>query len=164
MNIHLRPSIISPTRRSRAGRPGFTLVEVLVAVGVVLVAFLGVITVYLVGYGDITEGGLDTAGAVAAQSLVERIRNQPFANMPLLNGMDTSNTGACPGVTGSPINTLCLNWAAQVAQLPQGQGTVTVVPVVGPSGVTQQIRINVSWVEAARGGRRQLTVVAGRTS
>jgi hypothetical protein len=136
-----------------------------VSVGVLLVAFLGVITVYMVGYGDISEGGKDTIAAMAAQTLAENIRNQPQASLTQLNGIDTTNPGGCPGAAGSRINTLCLNWAAQVSQLPEGRGTVAVNQI--PNGTTGvlffQIIINLTWTEPTR-GLRQLTVVAGRSS
>ncbi len=149
----------------RPGGPGFTLAEILVAVGVLLVAFLGVITVYMVGYRDITEGGTDTAAAVAAQTLAESLRNQPQANLPLLDGMDTSNTAGCPGAPGSRINNLCLTWATQVVLLPEGRGVVNVVPTINPNtGVLfNQIIINLTWTEPNAGGRR-LVVVAGRSN
>jgi len=153
-------------RAPRAGRTGFTLAEVLVSVGVLLVSFLGVITVYLVGYGDISEGGKDTIAAMAAQTLAENIRNQPQATILQLNGMDSGNPGGCPGATGSRINTLCLNWATQVAQLPEGRGTVAVTETINPNDPNvkfYQVIINLAWTEPTR-GLRQLTVVAGRST
>jgi hypothetical protein len=140
-----------------------------VAVGVLLVAFLGVITVYMVGYSDIKEGGTDTAAAIAAQTLVERLRNLPSGPaLPAIllgvNGMDTANTAACPGAPASRINNLCLAWAAQVNQLPQGQGVVTVLRVPNPSQPDFfRITITVAWTEPTR-GRRLLSVVAGRSN
>lgn len=161
----LASSSSGPFRRRapRAGGPGFTLAEVLVSVGVLLVAFMGVITVYLVGYGDISEGGKDTIAAMAAQTLAENIRNQPQNNLQQLDGIDSTNPGGCPGTAGSRINTLCLNWAAQVAQLPEGRGRVTVTRTLNGNVSFFQVNINLTWTEPTR-GLRQLTVVAGRSS
>ncbi len=161
----------------RAGRPGFTLAEILVAVGVLLVAFLGVITVYLAGHGDIKEGGNDTIAAMAAQSLVERLRNLPAGPAPLppillgMNNVDTQNPATCPPDPPPPappqgLNAWCTAWAAQVSQqLPQGRATVTVV--LNPAGpedlVFSTISVSVFWTEPSRGAR-QLTVVGGRSS
>ncbi len=167
MSITVGPSTSPLPRRPRAGWPGFTLVEILVAVGVLMVAFLGVITVYLVGYGDISESGRDTAAAVLAQSLVEGMRNQPAALLTGLDGVDTANATPCPA-NPPRINALCTNWVAQVQGtppfplvLPGGQGRIAVAAI--PNAITlNRITITLTWTEPGRGGR-QLTVVAGRS-
>ena len=158
----------------RHGGPGFTLAEILVAVGVLLVAFLGVITVYLVGHRDITEGGNDTLAATAAQSLVERLRNLPSgpALPPILlgmNGVDTQNPATCPPDPPPPtppqgLNAWCTNWAAEVTQqLPDGRALVAVVQNISPAGFSfSQLTIIMFWTDPGR-GRRQLTLVAGRS-
>lgn len=162
----MRPSPMAPRRTpAAAGMPAFTLAEVVVALGVLLVAFLGIITVFRVGHGDITESGRDTAASVVVQSLVESLQNQPAANLPLLNGIDTADPAFCPGAAGSRVNTLCTDWIAQVARLPQGRGTVTVAQVPNPTTgiILNQITISLSWAEVGRGSR-QFTVVTARSS
>jgi len=147
-----------------AGHAGFTMVEVLVAVGVLTVALLGMITVFLASHGDISQGGRDTAATAVALSLAENMRNQPPVDLSLLDGMTTDDSALCPGAPGSRLNTLCTDWIAQVAQLPEGRGTVAVTQTPNPTtGITlRQMTITVAWAEAGRGGR-QLTLVAGRS-
>ncbi len=144
---------------------GFTMVEVLVTMGVLTVAFLGVITVFLTGHADISQSGRDTAAAVAAQSLAENMLNQQAPTLDQLNGMTTADPTACPGAPGDRINTVCTDWINQVAPLPQGLGTVTVTQIPNPTTgiMMRQVSINVSWVEAAR-GTRQFTLVVGRSN
>lgn len=147
-----------------AGHTGFTMVEVLVGVGVLTVALLGMITVFLASHGDISQGGRDTAATAAALSLAENMRNQPPPDLSLLDGMNTDDPALCPGAPNSRLNTLCTDWITQVAQLPEGRGTVGVTQTPNPTtGITlRQMTITVTWSEAGRGGR-QLTLVAGRS-
>jgi Tfp pilus assembly protein PilV len=147
-----------------ASHPGFTMAEVLVAIGVLTAALLGMITVFLASHSDISQGGRDTAATAAALSLAENMRNQPPPDLSLLDGMNTDDPSLCPGAPGSRLNTLCTDWIAQVAQLPEGRGTVAVTQTPNPvTGITlRQMTITVTWNEASRGGR-QLTLVAGRS-
>ncbi len=150
---------------SHAGRaPGFTMVETLVAVGVLTVAFLGMITVLMTGHTDISQSGRDTAAAAAAVTLAENMWNQPATDWQLLDGMTTDDPTLCPGGAGTRLNTLCTDWIAEVSQLPQGRGTLSVVPTPNPvTGITmRQATIRVAWTEATRGGR-QVTLTVGRS-
>lgn len=146
----------------RPGQGGFTMVEILVAVGVLLVALMGIISVFFVGHRDISESGRDTAAAVAAQSLAETLRNQAQGNLPLLDGLDTANP-ACPA-NPPQMSALCAGWVTQVGQLPEGRGTVAVAQIRNPGTgkILYRIIITLAWNEAGRGGR-QFTLVAGRS-
>lgn len=164
----MRASLGLPGPRRRGPRPattpGFTMGEVMVAVGVLTVAFLGMITVLMTGHTDISQSGRDTAAAVAVQSLVENTRNQPATDLPQLDGMTTDNAANCPGAAGSRIQTLCADWIGQVAQLPEGRGTVTVAQIPNPATgiMLRRITITVNWTEASKGARA-FTMVVGRS-
>ena len=148
------------------GRPGFTMVEILVALGILTVAFLGLISVLMTGHTDISESGRDMAAAVAVQSLAENMWNQPAPDWILLNGMTTANPTVCPGAAGSRLNTLCTDWIGQVGLLPQGRGTVAVIATPNPTtGITLwQATITVTWTEATQKGQRNLRLVVGRSA
>lgn len=147
-------------------RPGFTMVEILVALGILTVAFMGLITVLLTGHTDISQSGRDTTAAVAVQSLAENMWNQPAPDWILLNGMSTASPTVCPGAAGSRLNTLCTDWTGQVGLLPQGRGTVAVTATPNAvTGITLWVAtITVTWTEAAQRGRRTLTLVVGRSA
>jgi len=164
----MRASLLPPGPRRRGPRPpatpGFTMAEVMVAVGVLTVAFLGMITVLMAGHSDISQSGRDTSAAVAAQSLVENMRNQPATDLQQLDGMTTENATYCPGTTNSRIQTLCTDWIGQVSQLPEGRGTVTVaqIPNPGTGIMLRRITITVNWTEASKGARA-FPMVVGRS-
>ena len=145
------------------GRAGFTVVEVLLALGILTVAFLGLISVLMTGHTDISQSGRDTAASVAAQSLAENMRNQPATDWQQLNGMTTANAAQCPGSVGTRLNTLCTEWIAQVTLLPRGRGTVAVTATPGNGSTLWTATITVTWTEATRRGVRQLALVVGRS-
>ena len=138
--------------------------EVMVAMSVLTVAFLGMITVLMAGHTDISQSGRDTAAAVAAQSLVENMRNQPATDMQQLDGMTTDDAANCPGPVGNRIYILCSDWIAQVSQLPEGRGTVTVAQIPNPATgiMLRRITVTVNWTEASKGART-FTMVVGRS-
>lgn len=159
------PREMCERRAARRARPGgFTMVELLFAVGILVVAFLGVITVVMTGHTDISQSGRDTVASAAAQSLGENMRNQPSTDWTTLNGMTTGNPSACPGATGTRLNNLCQNFINDVANLPEGLGTVTITQTPNPgTGINfYRATIAVGWTEAGRGAR-QRTLVVGRS-
>ncbi len=153
-------------------RHGFTFVEILVAASVLLVAFLGLVTVFYGGFSNVAEAGKATVAVAAAESMIELIKTQNTIGVPAqfpldFNGVTTANGGAaCPG----PAQRLarCLDWVnVQVLNnpnLPGGAGNVTVTcvqngtpPCPGPPtplGIRfYTVTVTVSWVEAGRGGK-----------
>lgn len=151
--------------RARGLTPGFTLVEVLVAMSVVMVGLLGITGIFFSGHFNISQSGRDTAAVVVAQSLAENMRNQPQAELPQLNGMNTDDPANCPGAPGSRVNLLCADWISQVQVLPEGRGTVAVTQTPNPTTgiMLNRITVTVTWTEASRGGQRQLSLVLGRS-
>lgn len=132
--------------------------------GILTVVFLGIITVFMTGHSDISQSGRDTGAAVITQSLAENMRNLRPADLDLLDGITTENPAGCPGALGSRINTVCTEWIAQVAQLPEGRGTLAVTQIPNPTTgiLMRRITITVGWSEVGRGGR-QVVLTAGRS-
>jgi len=81
---------------------GFTLVEVLVASMILVVALLTLASMFPVGYKQIADGGRMTMAVSGARHILEDVGDVPFANISNLNGVDTaSNTGVIAGLTGT---------------------------------------------------------------
>jgi prepilin-type N-terminal cleavage/methylation domain-containing protein len=81
---------------------GFTLVEVLVASMILVVALLTMASMFPVGYKQIADGGRMTMAVAGARHILEDVGDVPFANISNLNGVDTaSNAGVIAGLTGT---------------------------------------------------------------
>ena len=75
-------------------RRGFTLVEVLVAAMILVVALLTLASMFPVGYRQITDAGRMTMAVSGARHILEDLSN--------LNGVDTAtNTGVIAGLGGT---------------------------------------------------------------
>jgi len=88
--------------RTLGDRRGFTLVEVLVAAMILVVALLTLASMFPVGYKQIADGGRMTMAVAGARHILEDIGDVPFANISNLDGVDTgSNSGIIAGLTGT---------------------------------------------------------------
>jgi prepilin-type N-terminal cleavage/methylation domain-containing protein len=88
--------------RTLGDRRGFTLVEVLVAAMILVVALLTLASMFPVGYKQIADAGRMTMAVTGARHILEDVGDVPFANISNLNGVDTgSNTGVIAGLTGT---------------------------------------------------------------
>ena len=83
-------------------RRGFTLVEVLVASMILVVALLTLASMFPVGYKQIADAGRMTMAVSGARHILEDVGDIPFANISNINGVDTaSNAGVIAGLTGT---------------------------------------------------------------
>ncbi len=65
-------------------RQGFTLIEVLIAASILSVGLLALVSVFPVGYVDVTVSGGQSKATAYAQQMMEQLKNQPFtASAPL---------------------------------------------------------------------------------
>jgi prepilin-type N-terminal cleavage/methylation domain-containing protein len=90
------------TARPLGDHRGFTLVEVLVAAMILVVALLTMASMFPVGYRQITDAGRMTTAVSGARHILEDVGDVPFANISNLNGVDTaSNAGVIAGLGGT---------------------------------------------------------------
>ena len=83
-------------------RGGFTLVEVLVAAMILIVALLTLASMFPVGYKQIADAGRMTMAVSGARHILEDVGDIPFNNVSNVNGVDTaSNTGVIAGLGGT---------------------------------------------------------------
>ena len=88
--------------RTLGDRRGFTLVEVLVAAMILVVALLTMASMFPAGYKQIADGGRMTMAVAGARHILEDVGDVPFNNISNLNGVDTaSNAGVIAGLTGT---------------------------------------------------------------
>jgi prepilin-type N-terminal cleavage/methylation domain-containing protein len=110
-----------PERRGLAtkdrGRPegarGFTLVEIMIGLTILVVGILGVASMFGTGYTNVAEGGRMTLAVTAARQMLEDIRTIPFENLPNLNGFDTNNPGTQPA--SNPEREIARKWRYALA-------------------------------------------------
>ena len=87
-----KPSGVGPRAR---GAPGFTLIEVVVATGVIGTVLLALTGVFLTSYTNVDYGGRVTRATEYAHQKAEDLRNTPFAaitNPPFSDVPETAFT------------------------------------------------------------------------
>lgn len=104
-------------RGRRVGGRGFTLIEILIGITVLVVGMLGVTSMFGTGYINVGEGARMTMAVTAARQMLEDIRTIPFANLLNLNGFDTNNSGTQPA--NNPERAIARKWRYALA----GDGT-----------------------------------------
>ncbi len=108
--------------------PGFTLVELLLAALLLVVAIVGLLTAVPVGYRDIVYGGRVSQAVELAQQKLEDLKDVPF---PPTSGTQTSGP-------------YTLTW------------TVTGVGFGAAAADLQKVTVTVSWAQTTRPGRYDL--------
>ena len=96
-------------------RRGFTLVEVLVASMILVVALLTLASMFPMGYRQIADAGRMTMAVSGARHILEDVGDIPFNNISNINGVDTaSNTGVIAGLGGTEA-ALARRWRYMLA-------------------------------------------------
>ncbi len=96
-------------------RSGFTLVEVLVASMILVVALLTLASMFPMGYKQITDSGRMTVAVSGARHILEDVGDIPFNNISNINGVDTaSNAGVIAGLGGTEA-ALARRWRYMLA-------------------------------------------------
>jgi prepilin-type N-terminal cleavage/methylation domain-containing protein len=108
---------------------GFSLVEVLLAAGILAIGLLGVMAAFPTSYlAVVGSGGQSKAGSYARQQ-IERLKNQPFD----------------PGPTNGTLAGLD----------PRFTGTFTITPIAGTAAPNRLVRISVTATFGGGGDRAQ---------
>ncbi len=108
-------------------RQGFTLIEVLIAASILAVGLLALVSVFPVGYVDVTVSGGQSNATAYAQQMMDQLKNQPFDPGPT-NGNDipeanyTRTWNICP--VGPP--SACFAVAEPVTNPPNRLARITV--------------------------------------
>lgn len=82
--------------RAGSSSRGSTLLEVLIAGTLLAMTLLGVCTMFVTGYSDISKSGRTTMGITGARQVLEDLRSIPFDNLINVNGFDTDDPSSVP--------------------------------------------------------------------
>jgi type II secretory pathway pseudopilin PulG len=146
---------------------GFTMMEVLLAATIMVVALLGIASVLPSADMNLHQSGQISKAVALAQQMIETLKNDPFTALPAYQGVDTRNTATYPvddpnpPIPGNPGNFMggsnIARWATDInlylatgAGITNGFGTIAVSDVAtGPSGsaILRKMRVAVSWTD-----------------
>jgi Tfp pilus assembly protein PilV len=140
--------------RAAAGEEGFSLVEVIIAIGVLAGLLLSIASMFILGARQVKNGKTITEASAIAQDLMEEFDKASFT--ALYTGLGAADTDTTRTVlsttTGSPI----AGWQTEIARkLDNGSASVT-IDAVGPGtpnfGAAAGIRLTVAvaWNELGR--------------
>ncbi len=107
--------------RKARDHQGFTLIEVLIAASILSVGLLALVSVFPVGYVDVTVSGGQSKATAYAQQMMEQLKNQPFtASAPLQTDAPEAGYTRTWSITQEPVTnapnrlariTVTVNWA-----------------------------------------------------
>lgn len=146
---------------------GFTLMEVLLAATIMVVALLGIASVLPSADMNLHQSGQISKAVSLAQQMIEILKNDPFTALPSYQGVDTQNTGTYPAddpnppIPGNPGNFMggsnIAKWANDInvylltgAGITNGHGTIAVSDVATDSGgnaILRKVSVTVSWTD-----------------
>ncbi len=137
---------------------GFTIVEVLIASVVLLVALLTLGAMFPAGYKQVADAGRMTLAVTAARQILEDLGALPFASVANLNGFTTTNPATLPA--SNPEKAAARRWAYMAAASANGfaftpaelaeYGSATPfggqasIQVTSPSGTLRQATVTVT--------------------
>lgn len=124
---------------------GFTLIEVLVALVILTIGLLGLAGLQARGLSGSTDALIRSQATLYVYDMAERMRANRDA---AISGKYTTTFGAAPTSTGDVVEDDLVDWLAELATLPGGEGAISTA-----SGVTT---ISVRWSE--KGASRTLAV------
>ncbi len=83
-------------RGRRKAQRGFTLVEIIIAITLLVVGVLGVATMFGTGYKNVGDSARTTMAVTAARQMLEDIRLVPFTDLPKLDKFRTDTLKSLP--------------------------------------------------------------------
>jgi len=135
---------------------GFTMMELLIAILVLSVGFLGLASLQSTGLKHNTSAYHRTLAIELAQDMADRIRANPIAtgngnydNVTAGGYPDCLSGSGCATETAAAQADATQWYAALAAQLPAGTGDVTATAVAG--GAARRFTIRVMWDDERRG-------------
>lgn len=126
---------------------GFTLVELMISVFLLVVGVLGISQVFAISNRHTSNARLETEANNLAQEIREKIMSETFDDIEsIFNGIDTND--------GDSIPIPAQDWAEHVEERlgPGARGRITITPSEGnpdlPDGLVH-VRIQLNWYEGS---------------
>jgi type II secretory pathway pseudopilin PulG len=161
-------------------RAGFTLVEILVAASILVMALLAIATVLPTSDATLHQAGQTSKANALAKEMLEILKNDPFNQLSLYHGVDTRNVASypvdnpdppIPGDAGNFMGgTNVAKWPSDIsvylatgAGITNGYGTIVVATAaVDGSGtpVLRKVSVTVHWTEGSRTYQARLETLA----
>ncbi len=148
MNIKANGSIVA--------RGGFSIVEALVAAGLIGLAFLSISTLFPTAYGNITYGGRTTTAVAYAQQQIEQLKAIAADISPGqgFNAINTANCSTAPVTLVDPVvPTITFT---RTCTLTTNVGTAPL------QGDLKKVRVTVTWAAQHRPGSTQMEALFTR--
>ncbi len=162
------------------GRMGFTVVEVLVASTILVLALLGIASMLPTADLTLHQSGQTSKAVSLCQEMIEMIKNDPFNTLLNYNGVDTRNPSGfplddpVPIVPGTPGNFMgnsnLTKWASDIALylaggagITGGYGTINVSSVAQDASgndVLRKVTVTVYWTDSGRSYQLRLETLA----
>ncbi len=169
---------------SAVPRPGgFTITEMLLAAGIMVVALLGITGVLPTAHQNIHYGGQQSKAVSLAQSMLEMIKNDPYNDLSQYNGVDTRNPSTYASLVDDTVlvegdlnsfigHSIIDKWASDISTflggpgVTGGYGTIHVMTMItDPACPTlnnvclRKVIVTVGWQESSRPHTIQLTTL-----
>jgi len=146
----------------RSRQSGFSLVELMVAFGLLAALLLSISGLFVLGGRQIRSGREATEALAVAQGIVEQMGGWGFRQTYELFGVDA---GVSTATVTTRANTFASRWQRRIDEtLPEGHAAITIESLGdGPPalGVTRALRVTVAvhWREGLRRRRIRLVFV-----
>jgi type II secretory pathway pseudopilin PulG len=147
----------------RSGQSGFSLVELMVAFGLLAALLLSISGLFVLGGRQVRSGREATEALVVAQGIIEQIGGWGFHQTYDLFGVDPASSSA---TVTTRNNAFASRWQRRIDEtLPDGHAAIAIESLGGgspPLGRTRAVRVTVvvHWREGLR--RRQVRLALVR--
>ncbi len=140
----------------RRGEEGFSLIEVVLALGLLATVLISVASLFILGGKQVKNGKSTTTAAVITHEIMEVIEQQAYSVTYTYFGGTDSSTSLSVSTTTAGNN--ANQWQAEIASKlgPQAAGTIAVTPLGSASPLNMgnslalQVKVTVTWNELGR--------------
>lgn len=156
-------NLVVRSRAATGNDGGFSLVEVIIAIGVLAGLLLSIATMFILGGRQVKAGKTITEATTLAQDIMEEFDRASFTSLYTNLGAATTDSTrtVLSTTTGSPI----AGWQTEIGRkLANGSAAVT-IDAVGPGTPTFgnaagiRLTINIAWNELGRPQSVRLSTV-----